>query len=255
VTKGRWTAAISALAICATYAGLAAVSGHLSILARRPLLDSGLPVPPYNWIAPPPALAANNKQPASLTFTTPLTASGSKPKLAVTTDKQIIVVVSKSTAAAHGKDTEVKFSATPVDPSTLSPLASPNVVFGNDVKITATYEPSGDPVTVFGKPITVVLIYPATPNLTSTSHAIFTSTDGKTWAKQKSLDQLLGQSVSGPMPAPGSVGVGGIPEAGPSPIPTATQKGNSTTIIILAVALVALLIGVGFLLRSRGEPG
>ncbi len=76
------------LAVVAIFAALAAVSGSLSPLARRPLLDTG-PVPvPYRWVAPPPEAVAGNQQPSSGAFQLPISNGTSVPKTFFTSDGQ-----------------------------------------------------------------------------------------------------------------------------------------------------------------------
>src|SRR5205814_170358 len=56
------------LVVIAAYVGGAVLSGHLSPFARRPLFDGVITSHPYNWVHPPPALAATNKQAESGTY-------------------------------------------------------------------------------------------------------------------------------------------------------------------------------------------
>ena len=61
---GRAARALAAgIAVTAVYAASAMLSGHLSPLARRPLLDGLAPATPYRWVEPPPELAATNLEP------------------------------------------------------------------------------------------------------------------------------------------------------------------------------------------------
>jgi len=77
------------LAIALVYAVSALWSGHLSPLARRPLLDGLAPPTAYRWVRPPPELAATNQKPTPGTFTVELGNDGSKTAVVTTDDAQV----------------------------------------------------------------------------------------------------------------------------------------------------------------------
>ena len=91
----RRNAIVAGLVSVTVYAALAALSGHLSPLARGPLLDGIGPPQAYRWVNPPPDLASGNQPPSSGVFHVPLDASGSRPEVFVTSDNQVTVVVPK----------------------------------------------------------------------------------------------------------------------------------------------------------------
>ena len=72
----RRAARCARVAVVAAYVALAALSGHLSPLARGPLLDGIGPPQAYRWVSPPPDLASTNVAPSSLTRTLPLAPNG-----------------------------------------------------------------------------------------------------------------------------------------------------------------------------------
>ena len=243
----------SALAVLIVYAALAAWSGRLSPLARGPLLDGLGPPQAYRWVSPPPDLAAPNVAPSNLTGSMPLTPKGVSGASFVSSDSQITVIVKDGAIAPHGHDTSVAFEATPVDPATLSPLEGNLEPFGNAYRIAFTYLPSKTRVTRLRDPLDVLLIYPYTVTLHAASHGLYASRDGEAWTPSTSHDLLAAFQVEGPVPEPGYAVVGGIPT--PAPVSTSPTGGGSGTNAVatglFVVAGVALLVGIGLVLRGR----
>ena len=193
------------------YVGLAALSGHLSPLARGPLLDGIGPPQDYRWVSPPPDLAANNQPPSSGVFPIPFDPNGSRPATPVTSDNQVTVIVPEGAFATKAGQIEVTLTIDPVDPATLGSPGAGVTIFGNAYRLDATYEPSGDRAKLV-LPLDVVLIYPVTPNLHASVHQLYTSPDGQTWTAQEGSDSLAQQQAEGPVPELGYVMVAG--EAG-----------------------------------------
>jgi hypothetical protein len=244
-------AALLVGALCLTaYAGLAALSGHLSPLARGPLLDGIGPPQDYRWVSPPPDLAATNQPPSSGVFPIALDPSGSQAATPVTSDNQITVIVPKGAFAAKAGQIEVSLTIDPVDPATLGSPGAGVTVFGNAYRLEATYQPSGDRAKLV-LPLDAVLIYPVTPNLHAATHQLYTSPDGQAWTAQQGSDSLAQQQAEGPVPELGYVVVGG--EAGPSPVtPSGGSSGSSNAAIILIVLAACVgLIGLGLIVRGR----
>ena len=248
----RRTALSSGTAAVVVYLALAALSGHLSPLARGPLLDGIGPPQAYNWVNPPPDLAPTNQQPSSGVFHVPLDANGSRPEVFVTSDNQVTVIVPKQAFDLKAGQIEVTLSVTPLDPAKLSSPGTTLTIFGNAYRLKAAYQPSGEPVSP-ASPLDLVLIYPVTPNLHAATHQLYTSPDGKTWSKQEGSDSLAQQQAEGPMPSLGDVLVAG--EAGaPTVTPTTGSGGSSssTAIVLLVVAACIGLMGLGLIVRGRG---
>jgi hypothetical protein len=246
-----------ALLIVAAYVGLAALSGHLSPLSRGPLLDGLGPPLPYRWVSPPPALAAGNLPPSSLTGSVPLTPSGSLTASFISSDGQVTVIVAKGSIAPHGKDTSARIDVSPEDPATLGALGGGLEPFGNAYRITATYLPSKAPVKDLASPIDVVLVYPATADLHAAQHTLLSSASGAAWTAHDSNDVALQQQVEAKTPTLGYVVVGGVPSAVPitaSPGTASGGRSNAVTIGLLVAAACLLLVGLGLLLRGRGGP-
>jgi hypothetical protein len=252
--RARHRVAAAGLAVVLAYLGLAALSGHLSPLARRPLLDGYGPPVQYNWVSPPPELAATNSQPPSGDFTLPLTDRGNRPDVLTTDDAQFtIILVAGTIPPAAGQD-EVRIVADPIDPSTLDPPDPPLDFVGNAYRVRATYEPGGREIRSVMKPIETILVYPLPPNVHATTHSVISSPDGSQWEVAQGTDSSGNQQVEGPVPTFGYVSVGGDLQAGAaSPSVSVTTDGGRSTlgIALIVGAVCAALVGIGLLLRGR----
>ena len=248
-TRRRATRA--GLAVVVGYAVLAALSGHLSPMARGPLLDGLLP-PTYRWVNPPPELASTNKKPSEGIFTLQMGPGGVLGQVVLTPDDQATVVVDDGTIAPHGGDRQVMVQISPLDPATLSPPGDGLVTFGNVYRTSATYEPSGAKVTSILKPMDVILSYPATVNLRSASHSVYVSRDGKAWTKLKSTDNHTMEQAEAKVSGLGYVQVAGVLAPVPNtPVPGTGGGSHTTKTILLVAAICLLLVGAGLVLRSR----
>ena len=247
----RRSAVVAGLVSVTVYAALAALSGHLSPLARGPLLDGIGPPQPYRWVDPPPDLASGNQPPSSGVFHIELAAGGSRPEVFVTSDNQVTVVVPKDAFDARPRQIEVTLKVDPLDPAALASPGRNLTIFGNAYRLQATYQPSGEDAAL-ALPLDVILLYPVTPNLHASLHQLHTSPDGKLWTPQEGSDSLAQQQAEGPMPSLGLVMVVGDP--GASPVAPAGASGGSTTTAIVLIVLAACvgLIGLGLIVRGRG---
>jgi hypothetical protein len=241
--------------ILVLYLAGAAVSGRGSILARRPLLDGLAPPTPYRWVKPPPDLAAGNKAPASIRFTVPLTAAGSRLGAFSTSDGQVNLVLSAGAVPARSGQTGVQVTVDPVDPATLGPVPSGLVGAGNAYRIQATYRPSGRTIDSLAGQSSVGLVYPllTTAVADAGGHQLLSSADGRTWEPQQSTDTPGSHQVSARLARTGYVQVGVAPSAGGS-------AGDSRNrVLLLASGVAVLIVVVALALRfresSRAAPG
>jgi hypothetical protein len=247
----RRRAVVTGLVSVTTYAALAALSGHLSPLARGPLLDGIGPPQPYRWVNPPPDLASGNQAPSSGAFHVPLDAGGSRPEVFVTSDNQVTVVVPKQAFDKNPGQIEVALTVDPVDPATLSSPGTHLNIFGNAYLLEATYQPSGEDAALV-LPLDAILLYPVTPNLHAAVHQLYTSPDGKVWTAQEGSDSLAQQQAEGPMPTLGYVMVAGDPGASPVTPAGGTGGSTSTALVLIVLAACIGLIGLGLIVRGRG---
>ena len=240
-----------AIGVLVAYVALAAISGWLSPLARRPVLDGLGPLAPYRWVSPPPELASSNVAPAAGDFEIALSPTGSEAVVFVTTDNQVTVLIDDGTLGPHADDRSVRLRVTPVDPATLGELPSELVAFGNALQIRATYEPSGARVRTFAKPLRIVVIYPVTADLHASKHELRFSPDGNEWSPIESSDSVGLQQVEGSIPQPGLAVVAG--ELTPNPItPFPPDSGPSPLAIVLLIASTGTFVaGAAILVRAR----
>jgi hypothetical protein len=248
-------AVLAGIVVVVAWASLAAWSGRMTPLARRPVLDGLGPPLPYRWVDPPPELAAPNLPPTPGAFTLPLGPEGVRADLLFTSDNQVNVIVDNGAIAPASGERSVKLTVDPLDPSGLPPPAGELVAFGNAVRIAAVYLPSGTPVPSTKKDLDVVLVYPATSTLQSRSHQILYSADGTRWRKLETTDSLVQHSAEARIPGFGTVLVAAVPEKAPI-TPQGGGSGRSPFLIVaVVVAACAILVGVGLILRTRTPRG
>jgi hypothetical protein len=247
MTRSRAAVLVGIGAVVLYLAG-AALSGRASMLARRPLLDGLAPPMPYRWVKPPPALAANNKPPASLRFEVKLGASGSQLGAFATSDGQVNLVLAEGAVPAMPGQSAVAVSIEPVDPATLGPVPAELVVAGNAYRIQAAYRPSGARVEALGGRSSVGLVYPllATPVANPAGHVVLASADGRAWQRLQSTDTPGVHQVSAGLDRTGYVLVAVPPGTG-----TGSRGGGRTRILLFATAGALLLVGAALLLRRR----
>jgi hypothetical protein len=254
VSPSARRALASGLALVVVWGALAAWSGRLSPLARLPLLDGLGPAAPYRWVDPPPDLASDNQPPSAGEFTLALDADGVRGQVVFTSDNQVTVIVADGAIGPRTGERSVALSVEPVDPASLPAPGGELVTFGNAYALTATYEPSGDRVKKLDGEIDLILLYPYTVNVHAATHTILRSATGAAWKDLESTDSAAQQQVQARIPGFGTFVVAGVPA--PSPVAPADDGGggsNTTAVVLLVLAGCALLVGIGFLLRSRRE--
>jgi hypothetical protein len=255
VEPARRRVLAAGLAIAFAYLVLASLSGHLSPLVRRPLLDGIGPVAPYNWVAPPPELAAGNVAPASGTFDIALSERGSRAGVFTTGDAQATLILTAGTFPPVAGQDHVHLAITPLDPAEVGTPEAPLQIIGNVYRVEATYEPSGDRVRTIRATLEVILIYPLTPNAHATSHAVVSSRDGRTWMTSKGSDSPTIQQAEGPVDTLGYLAAAGdLTPTSPGPVPAAGGRG-SLGIALIVAGVCAALVGAGLLLRGRERGG
>jgi hypothetical protein len=248
-TRGRALGAGVTLAI--VYLAGAALSGHLSPLARRPLLDGLAPPTAYRWVEPPPELEATNKAPSSLSIEVRLKNKGSETAVPTTDDAQVTLILPQGAFDAAEGQRSVVVTIDPVAPSTLSSPGAPLHIIGNVYEVGATYAPSGKSARLRALS-TVVLVYPLLAN-DHGAHTVIWSRDGSTWEPVKTDDLPSIQQAGGDLVALGFVAVAGQPA---SPTSGGSAGGGSSVVTIAIVAgLVVLAGGAAFLLRRRAGSG
>jgi hypothetical protein len=234
------------LSVVAAYVLLAGVSGRLTPLARRPLFDGFAPPPPYNYVSPPPDLASTNKRPAAGKFTIALDpTAGSEPKVVATSDFQASIALAQGAIAPHAGDSSVSLVITPMAPGPSVALPSGLQMAGNIYRFSATYRPSGDPVTRFRQDAQLVLAYPLRSHTLAFRHTLLRSPDGRSFTAVTSTESIAQRLVQGNVSELGDFAVGQSSTGTPTP-------SGSVGHVVYTVVLWALLglVVVAFLLAE-----
>lgn len=244
------------IVIVSLYAAGGVLSGHLSPLARRPLLDGIIPPLPYRWVTPPPELADSNLPPASGRSRIPIGPKGSQPVFMATDDAQVTLNAPKGAIPAHPGSEAVVMTIEPVDPASAGSLPGHLTIKGNVYVITATYQPGGDRVRPLDAAIVAIVTYPALTNDLGT-HTLVVSPDGKRWTQIKTHDQHATKQVNGTLRSLGYLAVASAPlsPAGSDGVTPSGEGGISLAILAVVIGTVLLVAGVFFLGRDPGGRG
>jgi hypothetical protein len=255
VTRRRLVASSAvAVAVLALYLASAALSGHLSPLARRPLLDGIAPPEPYRWVDPPRALSGTNQDPAAGTFQVELTPNGSKTAVLTTDDAQVTLILSKGAFAAAQGQAYVQVEITPLAPSSVSPPEAPLDIVGNVIGLDATYQPSGDRAKVSKGDARIVLVYPFITNVHA--HQVVSSREGTVWRSPDTNDLPSIQQADALIDSLGYVAVASKP--GPAPGVSVPDAGGGSTAATVAIVIGLVILSVAAVItlrRGRSEPG
>lgn len=245
------------LVILVVYVAGALLSGHLSPLARRPLLDGFIPPVPYRWVDPPPELAPSNLPPTPGTAQVSLGPQGSEAAFIATGDAQVTLSIPEHVFPDRPGATAVEITIEPVTPPSAGPLPGQLSVTGNVYVIRATYRPTGVGVRSLAASFVAILVYPALATDLG-NHTLVVSPDGERWMRIDTHDQHATKQVNGRIHALGYVAVASPPL--PSLPPDGAPQGDGRPI---PLAIVAVLIGVALLLggvllvvrgSGRGAP-
>lgn len=250
----RRVALVTGILVVGVYAASAALSGHLSPLARRPLLDGLVPPTAYRWVDPPPELASTNLAPARQDFPVDLGDAGSKTAVLTTDDAQVTLILPRGAfAGAPGRDS-IRVRIEPLATSEVEAPAEPGQILGNVYLVEATYRPSGEPAQLAADS-RVVLVYPLVAN-DHGGHEIVVSVDGATWTTAETNDLPSIQQADAAIDTIGYVAVSATnvsPTASPGGGADRGGGSNAATIGIVA-GLIVLAIGAAIVLRPS-RPG
>jgi hypothetical protein len=245
VTGRSGRALAAGVAIVALYAASAWLSGQLSPLARRPLLDGLVPPTPYRWVDPPPELAGTNLVPASSTFRVELGNRGSLTAIVTTDDAQVTLILPRGAFADAAGERGVEVRIEPLAPSEVTPPEPPAVILGNVYRLRADYVPSGERAAL-ASDARVVLVYPFVPTDHSV-HEVISTADGMAWTAVETNDFRSIQQADGPIETLGYVavaqsGVTASPPAGPG-------ETSGVATIVIVIGLIVLAAGAAAALR------
>ena len=231
------------LAVTVVYVASAILSGRLSPLARRPLLDGFAPPPPYRWVKPPPSLAASNEKPSAGSFTIDLDPTdGSAAGVFSTDDNQASIALGGGAIPPLQGDRSVLLQINPLAPAARASIPGGRHLVGNVYRMTASYRPSRSPVGTLQQPGQVVLAYPSSPDLLLHGHTLLSSTDGKSWRAAPSTDSIAQQLVQASVSRLGYFAVGESTSGTRRHTPTGTILYRVFIFGGIAIVAVAILI-------------
>jgi len=217
----------------------AVVSGRMSPLARRPLLDGFAPPPPYRWASPPPDLASSNKPPASGSFTIALDPlAGSEANVFSTNDLQASLALSAGAIAPMTGKESVALRIEPLAPDPFGPAPAGLSIVGNVYRVEASYTPGGPAVTTLKQPGQLTLFYPASPDNLFHNHTILYSSDGRAWRALATTDSQAQQQATAKVIALGYFTVGQSGKGTPKPFPI----GRVIYYLVLGSIVLALVV-------------
>ena len=230
----------------------AVLSGHLSVFARRPLLDGLSPPPPYRWVKPPPDLAGSNQRPLSGKATITFANGRSQAGVFRTNDSQALVVLLLGAIPVRAGQTSADLTLDPLASATVGKPPGGLQITGNVYRIRALYEPSGAPVTTLAKENQVILMYPA-PVRSGERHVILTSPGGRTWTRLRTIDAAFQHQASSERV--NRLGYFAVAVPGGAGTAASSSGGGSVVLPIVLAAAVIVLIAVGWLeyRRRRGR--
>jgi hypothetical protein len=196
--------------------------------------------PPYNWVSPPPALASQNKKPASGTFDVALNPqTGSEATVLSTDDGQASLALNEGSIPPRQGEDSAKVTISPLAPTGFGPPPPGLELTGNVYRIEGTYRPSGDPIMQLGKGAQIVLAYPAEAGGTLRKHKLLVSTDGRRWTAVEGVDSHAQLLIQATVSTLGSFGVGRVAGA-------AGKAGTSVWTILVYVLLGVLILSIAF---------
>jgi hypothetical protein len=239
-----------AVGVVTAYLGSAVLSGHLSPLARHPVLDGFGTQQPYRWVSPPPNQAATNQKPAAASMILRLADGASG--YVFTPDGQAALIVGKRTFQGPGAagQTGVLVTISPLDPRTLGKLPPRLEASGNAYLVKTSFQPSGQAISAFTAPVTLLLIYPAiaSSGIRPPPRTILWSKDGVRWKEFPTQDSHQGLQAVATIRSPGYFVVATAPISAAA---TTNSRLRLLAIGIMVGLAVFVLAGIAYVLRTR----
>jgi hypothetical protein len=223
------------------YLALAVVSGHLSPLARRPLLDGFAPPAAYRFVHPPSNLASINKRPLAGQFTLQVRNGTVTEGLFATGDSQASITLFRRAVRAPAGARSMAIKLQPLAPPKSASLPGKMSITGNVYTVSATFRPGGRPLRRLEKQGIVALTYPALAGGHHTRKVLFSS-DGVRFMELSSVDSSVQQQVTAHTPSLGFFAVGVKSVAAPTQ-PTGGSGFPVTAVVVGAAIVVAVVVG------------
>jgi hypothetical protein len=228
----RWQAG---LVLAGLYAAVVVVTNLTTGHPVRPLFDGAGGQTPYKWVKPPWYAVSTNVKPKA-SSTEIVFENGVSPLIGVTSDDaQIILNLPQGALPAHGTDTAVRASFTPLDPKKLAKPPNGTRPNGNAYRVEMTYQPSGAPVSQTTTSGNVIMVVP------DEADTMLYSVDGKSWDTLPSHRLGDPTTLGSAFNKPGYYLVNtALPEF---PNPNKDEGTKKTVGTVMIVAAVALLLG------------
>lgn len=220
--------------------------------------SGGIPIQPYQFVAPPKEVATTNVPPVPLIKTIPFVTRRGQDGNDVTvfqggtvTDPQVAISVPSVVFAVEPLQDDVRLTITPVDPSTLGDPPSGQTYEGNAIRLEAVYEPSLEPAVPvaqdcsLGGCMTLILRY---PYLADRIYRL----DPSGWIELEGAKQVGSSAqIYAPILETGTF----VATSPPGTMtPSATKK--ALPYALGAIVVIAVMVGNGIRLRtSRAKPG
>ena len=240
-TRRRMRVLLTGALVAGAYLVGAAVSGHLSPAARRPLLDGFGSQQAYRWVKPPAALAPNNQPPHHARQTFTFKADVLQGGVVSTNDLQATVILQDGSIKPSTGATGVLVTVDPLDPATLGKPPGDLSFDGNAYRILGVYQPGGARSGGISPAADLALTYPAdaTFGLGSLKHVILASADGRSWHTLSSQDLPGSLQVTAKMDTFGYFAVG---RSGGAAVASGGWSLSRVVPIIVAGVVVLLIL-------------
>ncbi len=225
-------------AVALLYLAGAALSGHLSPSARRPVLDGFGHSAAYRWVKPPPALAATNQPPERARASFAFKGGSLQGGVVSTNDLQATLILQDGSVTPSAGQASVRVTIDPLDPAKLGGVPSGLTFDGNAYRVLASYQPRGGRVGSLTVGADLALYYPAdaTFGLGSLKHVILSSPNGRDW------HVLSTQDLPGSQQATAKAFSFGYFVVGRSGGPATAKGGSSIRWVPIVVAGVVVLL-------------
>jgi len=240
------------IVLAVAYAVLAAV--YVRVGGNpRPLFDGFAPVPPYNWVNPPPEFRAGNVVPRPSSLDVPLGPDGSVATSGSSGDGQVILTFPAGAFPVHPPDVRVVVRMAPVDPAELAPPGGGLAPDGNAYRLDFAYNPSGDPAPLTAE-ADVYLVVP------EPAQTLQFSADGREWVSLALRQVPDPTQIGGALEAPGYVLAVAPPVGRPSatadPESEASRLARTAAVTVgLAAALAGVPLGWRMARRRPADGG
>lgn len=233
-SPARRRAALAGALVAVLYVVGAAVSGSLSPLARRPLLDGVHSAAPYRWVQAPEGEASGPAPPDDVSQRIPLSATGNGETMVSTGESHVTLNLPAGAIKRADGRTVAEVKIEPLDHTQFTPLPG-YLIRGNVYRVAIRSVPGGAGIPTVDPAGTLTLLYAApSVDLVTARHDIMFSSEGQQWRVLAGQDQHATQQVSAPFVDIGYyAAVAQVPEDDPD----AGSGGGFPWLVLVVVAV------------------